>query len=91
MSILKQWTLKEGERLDWEREIVKGEIALVIKKLKEQDIRSGNHTRERPIDNTSLKKSRATPTRSTRPTKPLCPLLLMLTRKFIMLTHFLQS
>ncbi len=34
MSKLKEWKLKEGDKLDWEREIAKGEIALVIKKLK---------------------------------------------------------
>jgi len=34
MSIIKQWKLKEGDKIDWEWEILKGEIVLVIKKAK---------------------------------------------------------
>lgn len=34
MSVVKQWKLKEGDKLDWEWEVVKGEMALVVKKLK---------------------------------------------------------
>jgi hypothetical protein len=34
MSIIKQWKLKEGDKIDWEWEILKGEMVLVVKKLK---------------------------------------------------------
>jgi hypothetical protein len=34
MSIIKQWKLKEGDRIDWEWEVLKGEMVLVVKKLK---------------------------------------------------------
>jgi hypothetical protein len=34
MSIIKQWKLKEGDKIDWEWEVLKGEMVLVIKKLK---------------------------------------------------------
>jgi hypothetical protein len=30
MSIIKQWKLKEGDKIDWEWEIAKGEMDLVI-------------------------------------------------------------
>lgn len=34
MGIIKQWKLKEGDKIDWEWEILKGEMVLVIKKAK---------------------------------------------------------
>ncbi|MGC2383199.1 MAG: AbrB/MazE/SpoVT family DNA-binding domain-containing protein [Nitrososphaeraceae archaeon] len=34
MSIIKQWKLKEGDKIDWEWEVLKGEMVLVVKKLK---------------------------------------------------------
>jgi hypothetical protein len=34
MSIIKQWKLQEGDKIDWEWEILKGEMVLVIKKLR---------------------------------------------------------
>lgn len=34
MSIIKQWKLKEGDKIDWEWDIRKGEMVLIIKKLK---------------------------------------------------------
>jgi hypothetical protein len=34
MSIIKQWKLKKGDKLDWEWDVLKGEMVLVIKKLK---------------------------------------------------------
>ncbi len=34
MSIIKQWKLKEGDKIDWEWEILKGEMVLIVKKLK---------------------------------------------------------
>jgi hypothetical protein len=34
MSIIKQWKLKEGDKIDWEWDILKGEMVLVIKKFK---------------------------------------------------------
>lgn len=34
MSIIKQWKLKEGDKIDWEWEVLKGEMVLVIKKAK---------------------------------------------------------
>ncbi|AFU58289.1 hypothetical protein Ngar_c13510 [Candidatus Nitrososphaera gargensis Ga9.2] len=35
MSVVKQWKLKEGDKLEWEWKVVDGEMALVIKKSKE--------------------------------------------------------
>lgn len=34
MSIIKQWKLKEGDKIDWEWEVLKGQMVLVIKKAK---------------------------------------------------------
>jgi bifunctional DNA-binding transcriptional regulator/antitoxin component of YhaV-PrlF toxin-antitoxin module len=34
MSIIKQWKLKEGDKLEWEWQILKGEIVLVVKKVR---------------------------------------------------------
>jgi len=34
MSIIKQWKLKEGDKLEWEWQVLKGEMVLVIKKVK---------------------------------------------------------
>ena len=34
MSIIKQWKLKEGDKIDWEWEVLKGEMVLIIKKAK---------------------------------------------------------
>ena len=34
MSIVKQWKMKDGDKIDWEWEVLKGEMVLVIKKLK---------------------------------------------------------
>ena len=32
MSIVKQWKLNEGDKLDWEWKVVDGEMALMVKK-----------------------------------------------------------
>jgi hypothetical protein len=32
MSVVKQWKLKEGDRLDWTWEIVGGKMALIVTK-----------------------------------------------------------
>jgi hypothetical protein len=34
MSIIKQWKLKKGDKIDWEWEVLKGEMVLIVKKLK---------------------------------------------------------
>jgi hypothetical protein len=34
MSIIKQWKLKEGDKLEWEWQVLKGEMVLLIKKVK---------------------------------------------------------
>jgi hypothetical protein len=34
MSIIKQWKLKEGDKLEWEWQVLKGEMILVINKVK---------------------------------------------------------
>lgn len=34
MSVVKQWKLKEGDKLDWEWKVVDGEMALVVKRTK---------------------------------------------------------
>lgn len=34
MSVVKQWKLQEGDKLDWEWKVVDGEMALIIKKSK---------------------------------------------------------
>ena len=34
MSVVKQWKLIEGDKLDWEWKVVDGEMALVVKKTK---------------------------------------------------------
>jgi hypothetical protein len=34
MSVVRQWKLKEGDKLDWEWKVLDGEMALVIKKTK---------------------------------------------------------
>ena len=34
MSIIKQWKLKEGDKLEWEWQVLKGEMVLVVKKGK---------------------------------------------------------
>ena len=34
MSVVKQWKLKEGDKIDWEWKVVDGEMALVVKKTK---------------------------------------------------------
>jgi hypothetical protein len=33
MSIVKQWKLKPGDKLDWSWEVVNGQMALVVKKV----------------------------------------------------------
>jgi bifunctional DNA-binding transcriptional regulator/antitoxin component of YhaV-PrlF toxin-antitoxin module len=37
MSIVKQWQLKEGDRLDWSWEARNGEIVIVVKKAEHND------------------------------------------------------
>lgn len=32
MSVVKQWKLEEGDKLEWEWKVIDGEMALVIKK-----------------------------------------------------------
>lgn len=32
MSIVRQWKLKEGDKLEWEWKVVEGEMVLVVKK-----------------------------------------------------------
>jgi hypothetical protein len=34
MSIIKQWKLNEGDKLEWEWQVLKGEMILTIKKAK---------------------------------------------------------
>jgi hypothetical protein len=34
MSIINQWKLKEGDKLDWEWQVLKGEMVLVVKKAR---------------------------------------------------------
>jgi hypothetical protein len=34
ISIVKQWKLKEGDKLEWEWQVLKGEMILIIKKGK---------------------------------------------------------
>ena len=32
MSIVKQWKLKEGGKLEWEWQVLKGELVLIVRK-----------------------------------------------------------
>jgi hypothetical protein len=32
MSIVKQWKLKEGDKLEWEWQVLKGEMVLIVRK-----------------------------------------------------------
>lgn len=34
MSVVKQWKLKEGSKLDWEWKVQNGEMILIVKKVK---------------------------------------------------------
>ncbi len=34
MSIVKQWNLKEGDKLDWSWEVVNGEMVVVVRRTK---------------------------------------------------------
>jgi antidote-toxin recognition MazE-like antitoxin len=34
ISVVKQWKLQEGDKLDWEWKVVDGEMVLIVKKLK---------------------------------------------------------
>jgi hypothetical protein len=34
MSVVKQWRLKEGNKLDWEWKVQNGEMTLIVKKVK---------------------------------------------------------
>jgi len=41
MSIVKQWSLKEGDQLDWSWEARNGEMIIVIKKAEHIDSAAG--------------------------------------------------
>ena len=34
MSIIKQWKLEEGDRIEWEWKVIDGDMVLVVKKSK---------------------------------------------------------
>ena len=34
MSIINQWKLKQGDKLEWEWQALKGEIVLIVKKAR---------------------------------------------------------
>ena len=34
MSIINQWKLKEGDKLEWEWQVLKGEMVLILKKAR---------------------------------------------------------
>ena len=34
MSIIHQWKLKEGDKLEWEWQVLKGEMVLIVNKAK---------------------------------------------------------
>jgi hypothetical protein len=34
MSVVKQWKLKEGDRLDWSWEVVNGELVVVVRRVR---------------------------------------------------------
>ena len=34
MSIINQWKLKEGDKLEWEWQVMKGEMILIVKKVR---------------------------------------------------------
>jgi hypothetical protein len=33
MSIVRQWKLKDGDKLDWEWKVIEGQMALVVSKV----------------------------------------------------------
>ena len=33
MSIVRQWKLKDGDRLDWEWKVIEGQLVLVVSKI----------------------------------------------------------
>ena len=33
-SIINQWKLKEGDKLEWEWQVMKGEMILIVKKVR---------------------------------------------------------
>lgn len=33
MSIVRQWKLKDGDKLEWEWEVIEGQMALVVSKV----------------------------------------------------------
>ena len=33
MSIVRQWKLEDGDKLDWEWEIIEGQLAIVVNKV----------------------------------------------------------
>jgi len=36
MPVVKQWKLKEGDRLDWEWKVQDGEMVLIVRKVRER-------------------------------------------------------
>ena len=34
MSIVRQWKLKDGDKLDWEWKVVDGQMALIVSKIR---------------------------------------------------------